>query len=150
MRAYNKKKNLLVTASFVAILVLFFLFVQIEFRPRVILFNNTGKTIRVVNEGAFNDPIVIFSSQEGNISYWDFMGSSIVSDSEEWEYVPPTLFPQSFAYMGGPLWLLEFVNFQVNRDGVIFVVTKDARLPVSDMPLQPAGYPIRPKGQAVP
>jgi len=63
---------------------------------------------------------------------------------ETWDYdLPPMRVPENFRKKVRFNWYLE--KFQIEKDGTINCLFPESQGPVANPPLQPAGYPVRPK-----
>lgn len=62
-----------------------------------------------------------------------------------WKYEAPPPVPARFVRRKN--FMVSVITFQVERDGSIYVVHPGTRRPVASFPVQPPGYPLRPKAE---
>jgi hypothetical protein len=110
------------------------------------LFNNTGETIEIIGcskakslapqtlaeLGICEDHIIINLSSGASYTYTDFALPVI----DNWGAFEPYMEFKAFRF-------LSILKVQVNEDGLAFVTTKNAVLPMSAIPNQPEGFPLK-------
>ena len=113
-----------------------------------------GTQLEVVNNAGQNLTVVSIDTELKETAYT--VGSNqtiritvpyklrVLRNGEIWNYdLPPTPLLKSFRKSVAGNWYLE--KFQIEHDGTINVLLPDSQGPATDLPPQPAGYPVRPK-----
>jgi hypothetical protein len=111
---------------------------------KVEIVNNTGQNLTVVSlDTVLKETLYpVASNQTVRIKVPYKLQVRLAG--EIWNYdFPSTPLPQRFRERIGGNWYLE--EYQLEKDGSLYVLLPGTQAPTSDLPQQPTGYPIRPR-----
>ena len=109
--------------------------------PEVVLYNHSGKdlTLRSDSQSYYIANGAIISVRDPGLTRI----MKLSYEGGEWEY--------KFAYPPREFFKPKFpageeIHFQVEPGGLVYVLKPDISMPVQELPLQPPGFPLTPKG----
>jgi len=108
--------------------------------------NNSGQTLTVISMDAKlkETAYLLENNQSIRIKVPFKLRVKCGGGGETWDYdLPPTRLPENFRQKVRANLYLE--KFQIERDGTINCLLPRSQGPVANPPLQPVGYPVRPK-----
>jgi hypothetical protein len=106
--------------------------------------NNSGQTLTVISMDTELKETTYTVGSNQTIRIKVPYKLRVKCGGETWDYdFPATRLPEKFRKRVRGNWYLE--KFQIEKDGAINVLSPDSPGPVANPPVQPSGYPVRPK-----
>ena len=109
----------------------------------IVLYNHSGQDLVIV---ADEKTYQVAKDSILTLQYPQHAAMSISGDNAVWEYTAMYIqreYAKEYIQRG---FLRYEVNFQVEPNGLIYIVKPEVTRPVREFPPQPPGFPLTPKG----
>lgn len=109
--------------------------------PYLVVFNNGKVPLTIARTPPYEADVTISPATSERVRFPDAMALTVTAGAATWRYAvrfPPRELAR-WSTFGSP----EF-QLQVEPDGRVYVLPPTAKLPASELPAQPAGFPLRP------
>lgn len=116
-----------------------------------VLYNNASSKVKVIqlDNSVVKETIEVMPGESIYLEEWDYYDYQIISKNSIWQYDTSTPYIPNFDYdyietTGFGLWVKRLVFAQLEKDGRIFLLSKDQKFPIAIPAKQPQGYPLVP------